>query len=63
MFCKMTKIKKFKKKKKSLEGRQAFFPWSVNQWNRLPDDIVNIDDNLKFRAALGEHLNEIRKWF
>ena len=28
---------------------KAFFPCSVNQWNRLPGDIVNIDDNLKFK--------------
>ena len=29
----------------------SFFPWSVNQWNRLPGDIVNIDDNLIARPS------------
>ena len=41
----------------------AFFLWSVNQWNRLPVDIVSIDDNLKFKATLHNHLIETGKWF
>ena len=41
----------------------SFFPWSVNQWNRLPGDIVNIDDNLKFKTTLHDHLIETGKWF
>ena len=40
-----------------------FFPWSVNQWNGLPGNIVNIDDNLKFKAALCNHLIKTGKWF
>ena len=36
---------------------------TANQWKRLPGDIVNIDDNLKFEAALRDHLIETEKWF
>ena len=35
----------------------------VSQPNRLPGDIVNIDDNLKFKVALCDHLIETGKWF
>ena len=41
----------------------SFFPWSVNQWNRHPGNILNIDDNLKFKAALSNHLIKTGKWF
>ena len=41
----------------------SFFLWSVNPWNRLPGDIVNIDDNLKFKATLCDHLVKTGKRF
>ena len=41
----------------------SFFLWSVNQWNRLAGDIVNIDENLKFKATLRSHLIETGNWF
>ena len=41
----------------------SFFPWSVNHWDRLPSDIVNKDDNLKFKAALCDHLVKTGKRF
>ena len=41
----------------------SFFLWSVNQWNRLAGGIVNIDDNLKFKATLHNHLIETGNWF
>ena len=41
----------------------SFFPWAINQWNRLPGDIVNIQDNVKFKTALRDHLINNGRWF
>lgn len=36
----------------------SFFPHTVNEWNRLPETLVSIQDNKLFKAALLAHFSD-----
>ena len=38
-----------------------FFPWTILHWNKLPGDIVNINDNDIFKSAIRNHLIKQRR--
>ena len=41
----------------------SFFPWAIKHWNKLPGNIVDIEDSFKFKTAVRNHLMEIKEWF
>ena len=37
--------------------RYSFFPKTIRDWNNLPDSIVTIQDNNKFKEAINRHIS------